>query len=78
MVVLALASVIIGSTIFKRIRVLKLTTMAILGAIVYKACLQAALQLHFPNNSLKLIMAVLLTCAILLDKIGKKAGAKND
>ena len=78
MVVLALASVIIGATIFKRVRFLKLTTMAILGAIVYKACLQAALQLHLPNSSLKLIMAVLLTCAILVDKIGKKAGEKRE
>ncbi len=77
MVVMALASVIIGSALFKRLSFLKFTTMAVLGAIIYKACLMIALQLGLPNSFLKLLMAALLTIAIVSEKIGKR-GVEND
>lgn len=76
MVVMALASVIIGTSIFRRIRFLKPTTMAVLGAVLYKACLQIALQLGLPTHYLKLLMAVLLTAALLSQRIAKKKGGK--
>jgi putative ABC transport system permease protein len=72
MVVMALASVIIGTGVFGRLSFLKATTMAMLGAILYKACLQVALQLGLPSSYLKLLMAVLLTLAIVSQKLGKK------
>ncbi len=74
MVVMALASVIIGTSIFRRARFLKATTMAVLGAVLYKACLQIALQLGLPTHYLKLLMAVLLTGALLSQRFGKKGG----
>ncbi len=77
MVVMALASVIIGSALFKRLSFIKFTTMAVLGAIIYKACLMIALQLGLPNSYLKLLMAALLTVAIVSEKIGKR-GVEND
>lgn len=77
MVVMALASVIIGVGLFRRVKFMKLTTMAILGAVMYKACLQIALQLGLPSIYLKLLMAVLLTVAIVSQRIGKKGGIKN-
>ncbi len=77
MVVMALASVIIGSALFKRLSFIKFTTMALLGAIIYKACLMIALQLGLPNSFLKLLMAALLTIAIVSEKIGKRGG-END
>ena len=77
MVVMALASVIIGVALFKRIRFLKLVTMAVLGSTVYKACLMIALQLGLPNTYLKLLMAVLLTVAIISERVGKKGGKEH-
>lgn len=76
MVVMALASVIIGISVFKRLSFIKFVTMAVLGAILYKACLMIALQLGLPNSYLKLLMAVLLTAAIVSEKFNPKGGGK--
>ncbi len=75
MVVLALAAVMIGTSFFKRIPFMKITTMAVLGAVLYKACLQIALQLGLPAHFLKLLMAVLLTATIVSNRLfAKKKG----
>jgi putative ABC transport system permease protein len=74
MVVMALASVIIGISVFRRLNFFRFVTMAILGSILYKACLMAALQLGLPNSYLKLLMAVLLTAAIVSEKVNRKGG----
>ncbi len=71
MVVMALASVIIGIAIFKKVKFIGFIIMAVLGSIVYKACLMTALQLGLPNSYLKLLMAVLLTVAIVSERLGK-------
>lgn len=76
MVVMALASVIIGISLFKRLSFVKFVTMAVLGSVVYKACLMIALQLGLPNSYLKLLMAVLLTVAIVSEKFNPKGGGK--
>ncbi|NCB63565.1 MAG: ABC transporter permease [Clostridia bacterium] len=76
MVVMALAAVIIGTSMFRSARFLKSTTMAVLGAVLYKACLQIALQLGLPTHFLKLLMAVLLTAALLSQRLGGKRGGK--
>ncbi|MDP4152834.1 MAG: ABC transporter permease [Bacillota bacterium] len=72
MVVMALASVIIGTTVFKRVRIIKQTTMAVLGAIIYKACLSIAMQLGLPTNFLKMLMAVLFTAALVSNNLFSK------
>jgi len=72
MVVMALASVIIGISVFRRLRFFRFVTMAILGSILYKACLMAALQLGLPNSYLKLLMSVLLTAAIVSERVNRK------
>lgn len=77
MVVMALAAVIIGTGIFRRLPFMKLTTMALLGAVVYKLCLQIAMALGLPNTYLKLLMSVLLTLAIVSQKLGRKGGKAN-
>ena len=77
MVVLGLASVIIGLSIFKKVRFMKPTTMVILGSILYKACLSGALALNLPTEYLKLLMAVLFTLALVFsDKLNKKKVGK--
>ena len=65
MVVLGLASVIIGLSVFKRVTFMKATTMVILGSILYKLCLSAALALGLPTEYLKLLMAVIFTLALV-------------
>ena len=76
MVVMALASVIIGRTLFGRIRIMKSTTSAILGACIYKACLAIAMQLGLPTNYLKLLMAVLFTAVLISNNFRRKSNAK--
>lgn len=66
MVVLGLAAVIIGLSLFKKLSFIRATTMVILGSIVYKACLSVALALGLPTEYLKLLMAVLFTLALVL------------
>ncbi len=77
MVVLGLASVIIGLSLFKKCSFMRATTMVILGSVAYKACLSTALALGLPTNYLKLLMAVIFTAAIVLSRVSfKKGGAK--
>lgn len=77
MVVLGLASVIIGISLFKKLSFMKATTMVILGSIIYKACLSAALAFGLPTEYLKLLMAVLFTAALILSKAFDK-GKRRD
>lgn len=72
MVVMGLASVIIGTSIFKKAKFLKPTTMVILGAVFYKTCLVAAMQLGLPTNYMKLLMAVIFTIALVSGGFFKK------
>jgi putative ABC transport system permease protein len=79
MVVMGLASVIIGTSLLGGVRWLKPTTTVLIGAIVYKAALVAAMQLGFPTNYLKLLMAALFVAALMAGKSldgrkGKGAG----
>lgn len=77
MVVLGLASVIIGLSLFKNLSFIKATTMVILGSIAYKACLSIALEIGLPPNYLKLLMAVIFTFAIVMSRFSvKRGGAK--
>lgn len=74
MVVMGLASVIIGINLFGWLRAAKGTGMAVLGAIVYKACLAIAMQLGLPANFLKLLMSVLFVIALVS---GKAVGGRR-
>lgn len=75
MVVLGLASVIIGLSVFKKVKFMKATTMVILGSILYKAFLSAALALNLPTEYLKLLMAVLFTLALVFSEKFKGRGS---
>ena len=77
MVVLGLASVIIGLSVFKKVTFMKASTMVILGSILYKAFLSAALAMNLPTEYLKLLMAVLFTLALVFSEKfkGKKKRA---
>lgn len=76
MVVLALASVIIGTSLFKKIKFMKATTMVVIGAIIYKTCLVGAMQLGLPTNYLKLLMAAIFTIALVSNNFFAKGRRK--
>ncbi len=75
-VVFALATVIIGSTIFKKLSFVKGTTCALVGSIIYKACIQIAITLGLPANLLKLITAVLFLIILVIGN-SKKVGGES-
>ena len=73
MIVIGIASVIIGLSVFGKLRFMKPTTMVILGSVIYQACLGVASILGVPSAYKKLIMALLFTAALVLSgRLGRK------
>lgn len=66
MVVLGLASVIIGLSLFKRVKFMKGTTMVILGSLIYKAAYQIVLSLGLPTDYNNLMKALIFLIALVL------------
>ena len=75
--VFGLATVIIGSTLFKRLHFVKATTAVVVGSIVYKICIQLAISLGLPANLLKLVTAVLFLLILVLGQHGGKKAKKH-
>jgi len=75
-VVFGLATVIIGTTLFKNLGFVKGTTAVLIGSILYKACIQVAISLGLPANLLKLITAVLFLVILVLGS-RRKSGVKT-
>ena len=67
MVVIALASVIIGTAIFKHVKFIKGTTAAIVGALIYTAVLNIIIALGVPTIYLKLVMALSFLVILILN-----------
>lgn len=64
--VFGLATVIIGTTLFRRLDFVKGTTAVVIGSILYKACIQIAIIAGLPANLLKLITAVLFLVILVV------------
>ena len=64
-IVIGLASVIIGTSIFKKISYVKTTTADIIGSIIYKACVAVAIR-NFEPQAMKLITAVLFLIILVI------------
>ena len=71
-IVMGLASVIIGTKVFARFGKLKATTAVILGTIVYKACVSAAMAVGFKTLFLKLITSAFFLVILVVSENGKK------
>ena len=76
MIVIGLASLIIGMSLFAKVKFLKPTTKVIFGAIIYQACLTLAQRIGVPSAYNKLIMAIMFTVALVLSS-KMKGGSKN-
>lgn len=70
MVVIGLASVIIGETIFGKSHLTGRLISVALGAIVYRLILAQALALGLPSSDLKLVSAAIVTIALALGAFG--------
>lgn len=71
-IVMGLASVIIGTKVFASFGKLKATTAVILGTIVYKACVSAAMAVGFKTLYLKLITSAFFLVILVVSENGKK------
>lgn len=71
-IVMGLASVIIGTKVFARFGKLKATMAVILGTIVYKACVSAAMAVGFKTLYLKLITSAFFLVILVVSENGKK------
>lgn len=79
MVVMGLASVIIGTNLFRKARFMAPTTMVLLGSVLYKTFLVVAMQLGLPTNYLKLLMSVLFVLALVSGQaMDGKRSKKNE
>lgn len=75
-VVIGLASVIIGTSLFRKVTLIRVTSSVVIGSILYKACVAIAIKLGMPSTDLKLITAVLFLI-ILVIAMEKKTKVKN-
>lgn len=63
-VVMGLAAVIIGTSIFRKLSIIKVTTLSIFGAIIYKLVVAVALWMKLNPNDLKILTAILVAIAL--------------
>ena len=75
-IVIGLASVIIGTSLFKNLTFMKATTAVLIGCILYKACVAAALKFFEPQD-MKLITAVLFLVILIIGMERRKKVKKN-
>ncbi len=71
-VVIGLASVIIGTNLFRRAAFLRITSGVILGAVLYKACVALAMFAGIGANAIKLVTAVLFLIILVASMDRKK------
>lgn len=70
-VVIGLASVIIGTSLFKKITFLRVTSSVVIGSIIYKACVAVAIR-YMKSVDLKLVTAILFLIILVLGMERKK------
>ena len=73
--VIGLASVIIGTKLFRRVSFMKTTTAVIIGSILYKACIAAAMAVGiFPTSYMKFLTAALFLIILVFSNQNRKKG----
>lgn len=67
-VVMGLAAVIIGVTVFKKIKFMRITTGVIFGMIVYKACISIALAAGLRSQDTNLMITILFIATLVINE----------
>lgn len=75
-IVIGLASVIIGTSLFKNISFLNTTSAVLIGSVIYKTCVAAALKFFEPQD-MKLITAVLFLIILIVGMDRRKKVKKH-
>lgn len=75
-IVIGLASVIIGTSLFRKVSFIGTTAAVLAGSVIYKACVAIALR-NFEPRAMKLITAVLFL-VILVISMERKAKVNKD
>jgi putative ABC transport system permease protein len=76
--VIGLASVIIGTSLFGQMRLFGFSISVILGSILYKGCVAAAIRLGLQSSDLKLVTAVLfLVILVISSQLEKQQGRRK-
>lgn len=70
-VVIGLASVIIGTSLFRNMTFMKATTAVVIGSVLYKACTAVAMR-NFEPQDMKLITAALFLIVLLISMERRK------
>ena len=78
MLVMGLAAVIIGTTVFSKIKFLRITTGVLIGMIVYKACITLAISSGLKSSDMNLVVTVLFVLTLVLNDLSKKKGAAKN
>ncbi|KDR94610.1 putative ABC transport system permease protein [Peptoclostridium litorale DSM 5388] len=76
-VVMGLASIIFGEAIFKRLPFIIPTTMALLGSIMYRLSIGAALRMGLSPTDLKLVTCIIIVAALSAGNLGQVKGLKS-
>ena len=76
MVIIGLASLIIGETVFRGRKIRVKALGAVIGCIIYRFIIAIALRLDLPSECLKLVSAIIVAIAIALPTIKKHKGGK--
>lgn len=77
MVMLGLASVIIGISVFKGVRFMKPTTAVVIGSVIYKLCIAIAIAAGLGANDLKLVYSVLFLVILVSTRERRKKVREN-
>ena len=78
MIIIGLASVIIGEAIFGTKTIMRTTLAVIVGAIIYRIVLALALRVDFlDTGDMKLITAFIVICALVFPQFLEKKREKN-
>ena len=75
--VMGLAAVIIGTTVFKKVSFLRVTTGVLFGMIIYKACITAAISSGLMSSDTNLIVTLLFVVTLVVNRALSKRSGKG-
>ncbi|MDF2609778.1 MAG: inner-rane translocator [Lachnospiraceae bacterium] len=74
---IGLASVIIGTNLFKKANKIKATTAVMMGAVIYKLCVSLAIAFGMEASDLKLITSVLFLSILVISNDRRRRNKTN-
>ena len=74
-VVIGLASVIIGTSLFKKVTFVRVTSSVVIGSLLYKGCVALAIRFGMQSSDMKLVTTVLFLIILVVSMDRKKVSA---